>query len=119
MYVIVSPTFAVAVAVFVASRSAVGSTVTDAESLSFRLFGSNVVVDTVAVLTFVPVLVAVTVMCSVVGSSGTIVPSAQVTVPADSVHGASAETKLVPAGSGSLTDTLAASLTPLFLTTSV
>ncbi len=32
---------------------------------------------------------------------------------------ASAETKLVPAGSGSLTDTFAASEMPLFLTTSV
>ena len=78
-----------------------------------------VVGEAVAVLSFVPVLVAVTVTCSVVEAPGVIVPSAHVTVPEASVHGASADTKLVPAGSGSLTETAAASETPLFCTTSV
>ncbi len=63
--------------------------------------------------------VAVTVTCSVCEAPGTNVPSAHETVPADSVHGGSAETKLVPPGSGSLTATAAASDTPLFVTTSV
>ena len=92
---------------------------TDAVLVSLSGSGSGVVVETVAVLSTVPGAVAVTVTCSVCESPGATVPRAQATVPDDSVQGASAETKLVPAGSGSLSATAAASETPLFVTTRV
>ncbi len=57
--------------------------------------------------------------CSVTAAPGASVPSGHVTVPEASVQGASAETKLVPAASGSLTTTFAASDAPLLRATRV
>ncbi len=99
--------------------SAVGPTSTLAEAGLSDGSGSGLSEDTVAVLTCVPFAVAVTVIVAVAVAPSAIVPRSHVTVPALFVQPADAETKLMPAGSGSLIVTFVASDGPSLVTVSV
>jgi hypothetical protein len=57
-----------------------------------------------------------TVIVTLVEALGAIVPRFQVTVPADSVPPPVADTKVVPAGRGSVNTAAAAAAGPLFVT---
>jgi hypothetical protein len=107
--------------VFEIDRSAEVLTVVACVALLFALEGSDVLVATVAVLEMFVVRFALTFTTRwrSVDAPDARSPRFQVTVPAVFVPPLSAETKLVPAGSGSVTVVLCAVEGPAFATWSV
>src|SRR3989442_689783 len=90
--------------------------VVDADAVLLAVFGSASLPFTVAVLVMVPAVAgAVALMVNVELAPAARLPTVQVTVPAEFVHPVLAETKVTPAGRGSVTTTPVAGPGPLLV----